>query len=238
MHDHFQITSERSKEWKWMRTLGTVKVKQPIELNAFDWKTKFKLDVLIMNCKAWNLRKSSTHSANKWGFGDRRYRWPVSLLHSQSGPLPCSGPGASAPPSPMVNAAQPNNHAAKHLLYNHPEHPNNALEITQNTLATSYVSLAENPRFMVAWFAQKSTSQIVLFLVSHVLLSQTQSFIKQRIPQDIMATVKKSSSFPCYDHKQFSSAKNKAIITNYHTIRALMCQRTVTGHFKPTKDQK
>ncbi len=48
------------------------------------------------------------NSANKWGawwgFGDRHNDQSI-YSTANHGPPPCSGPGASAPPSPMVNAA-------------------------------------------------------------------------------------------------------------------------------------
>ncbi len=50
------------------------------------------------------------NSANKWGawwgFGDR-HNYQSIYSTANHGPPPCSGPGASAPPSPMVNAALP-----------------------------------------------------------------------------------------------------------------------------------
>ncbi len=39
-----------------------------------------------------------------WGFGDRHNDQSI-YSTANHGPPPCSGPGASAPPSPMVNAA-------------------------------------------------------------------------------------------------------------------------------------
>ncbi len=48
------------------------------------------------------------NSANKWGawwgFGNRHNDQSI-YSTANHGPPPCSGPGASAPPSPMVNAA-------------------------------------------------------------------------------------------------------------------------------------
>lgn len=77
---------------------------------------------------------------------------------------------------------------------------------------------------------------LIFYLVSHVLLSQAQSFIEQRIPQDNMATVKKSSSFPCYDHKQTNSAKIKQSL-QITTSLELWYVRWQSPVFKSTKDK-